>query len=521
MQKITRIKLKNFKRFRDFDISLGSTMNTLIGDNEAGKSTILQSIEMAASGSRHMVESIGVEALLNQDAVCEFMAGDVSVDQLPDVIVELYLDNDNDPDLVGACNSESMQLAGIRMLLHPNPDLRREIIDALDGGAGCFPYEFYIAKFTTFSGEPFSGYSRPLKVLMIDSSKISGDYANNDYIRTVYGTWVDPVARLSLRNEYRNQKNIFENNYLAVVNDRLPDYKLALKNNLKNNLETDLTLKKDGISIDSKGKGQQCFVKTEFALKRVADRDDITVILLEEPENHLSHLHMKNLIRRISDSDIDQIIISTHSSLITSRLGLENSILLSKRSDSPVKLESLNRDTANFFKKAPNHNILEFVLSDKVLLVEGDAEYILAESFFHSHLGRSLEEVGVHVISVGGTSFKRYLELAKLLNIKTAVIRDNDGNYQLNCVDRYESYVTDNIKIFADDDNDRFTFEVGLYRDNENICNSVFENPRRILSTLDYMLKNKTDSALALLEAHNNRIVVPNYMREAFEWISG
>ena len=34
------------------------------------------------------------------------------------------------------------------------------------------------------------------------------------------------------------------------------------------------------------------------------------------------------------------------------------------------------------FIKAPDNNILEFILSKKVILVEGDAEYILAEALF-------------------------------------------------------------------------------------------------------------------------------------------
>ncbi|WP_417760564.1 AAA family ATPase, partial [Shewanella sp.] len=37
--------------------------NIVVGDNEAGKSTILTAIELVLSGSRSKVESLGVEAL--------------------------------------------------------------------------------------------------------------------------------------------------------------------------------------------------------------------------------------------------------------------------------------------------------------------------------------------------------------------------------------------------------------------------------------------------------------------------
>lgn len=68
--------------------------------------------------------------------------------------------------------------------------------------------------------------------------------------------------------------------------------------------------------------------------------------------------------------------------MISSRLNLRNSILLNSNSNVPVHLKGIDEDTAKFFIKAPDNNILEFVLSKKVILVEGDAEFLLMESFF-------------------------------------------------------------------------------------------------------------------------------------------
>ncbi len=61
--------------------------------------------------------------------------------------------------------------------------------------------------------------------------------------------------------------------------------------------------------------------------------------------------------------------------------------------------------------------------------------------------GISPDEDGVHIISIDGTSFKRYLELAKILGIKVAAIRDNDSDFQTNCVANYENYTTESINI--------------------------------------------------------------------------
>jgi predicted ATP-dependent endonuclease of OLD family len=125
-----------------------------------------------------------------------------------------------------------------------------------------------------------------------------------------------------------------------------------------------LTIFEGNISIDNKGKGRQCIIKTELALSR--NDNDLEIVLLEEPENHLSHSNMKKLIQKISSSGNKQIFIATHSDLISTRLDLRKSILLNSRTTKPLKLSSLSDDTAKFFIKAPDNNILEFILSKKV-----------------------------------------------------------------------------------------------------------------------------------------------------------
>ncbi|GHT03893.1 hypothetical protein AGMMS5026_04680 [Endomicrobiia bacterium] len=69
-------------------------------------------------------------------------------------------------------------------------------------------------------------------------------------------------------------------------------------------------------------------------------------------------------------------------------------------------------------------------MSSKVILVEGDTEYILLEKFFELETGKKSNLSDMHIISVGGKRFKRYMEVARLLKIKTAVITDNDKDYQ-------------------------------------------------------------------------------------------
>lgn len=520
MQHIKKLKLSNFKRFREFEVEFTPETNTIIGDNEAGKSSILQAIEMVCNGSRNKVETIGIESLLNKESVAEFFTTDMYFENLPDIHVEIYLSDDSNPDIVGKHNSENIHTSGLHMICRPNEELAAEIKQVTDEGNNNFPFEYYIVKFITFSGEAYSGYRKFLKCLVIDSSQINSEYANKEYTKTIYHSTVDHVTRVRLKNEYRQHKTQFREDNLKAVNDSLGDYDFSVRSGSKFNLETDIALIQDKIPIDERGKGQQCFIKTEFALTRNNDGHAIDTLLLEEPENHLSHINMKKLISKISDSHQNQIIIATHNSLISTRLNLRNSILLSSSSDAPLLLKDLSKSTAKFFIKAPDNNILEFVLSPKVILVEGDAEYMLLDTLYSKGVGRTLEQDSVHVISVGGTSFKRYMELAKTLTNRVAVIRDNDEDYQSKCVDNYVDYIADNIQVFSEKDNKRYTFEVCIYQDNRAICDALFSGENIKKAPLEFMLDNKAESAFRLVDNHADELVIPAYIKQAMEWIN-
>lgn len=106
----------------------------------------------------------------------------------------------------------------------------------------------------------------------------------------------------------------------------------------------------------------------------------------------------------------------------------------------------------------------------------------------------------MHIISIGGTSLRGYPELARLLENRVAALRDNDRDYQQNCVDRFAEILSPDIRVLGDENPDRSTFEICLYQDNFAICEQAFGNRRRRLSVLDYMLANKAEAAFELLE---------------------
>lgn len=518
---VRKIHCLNFKGFRNRKIEgLNNGLNIFIGDNETGKSSILLAIDLVLGANAARIESIGLDKLLNLDAVHEFLAReDRSFQNLPIMEIDLYLNEQGRSELEGYQNIDDQNDYGIYLRCRPRDELQDQIVELISTENPAFPYEYYMVEIKGFGGETVSVYKKPLSYLMIDNTKISNDRASNSYIKGLFGANTTETERYQLKYGYRQAKDSFSRDKLSSLNNSLDDeIEFLIRNNSKANLETDITISHKGIDIENLGMGRQCFIRTEFALSK---KSNIDVILLEEPENHLSHTNMNKLISSIQEASQSQIFIATHSSLVCSRLDLRHAIFFGSQDQPPIKLDKLPTETAEFFMKAPNNAILEFVLSERSLLVEGDAEFMLMEEFHETITGKNLHESKLNVISIGGISFPRYLDIAKILGNKVAVITDNDKDPQSKCIERYSSYSPcNNIQIFFDGDIDRYTFEICIYLDNTSICNELFGAARRSLSVQQYMLNNKADAAFRLISAKSSALKVPEYIRNAIVWLS-
>ena len=518
MKYLSRTRLYNFKRFREYEFQFHPKFNVLIGDNETGKSTVLLAIDLLLTASRSRIESLGLETLFNRTAIQEFFTAGKQFKDLPILRAELYFNELDDPFFNGKNNTLDTEFDGIRLVCKPDDALGPEIRAVLDQAESNFPFEYYSYTFETFSGSYYSGTKKPLKWVNVDTSSNNGEYATREYTRSMYETNLKGHEKAKHTNEYRKVKNAFNTEILRELNERTGDFTFGVKNSSRTNLESDLTVYESGISIENKGKGKQCFIKASFALSKRGKGHDL--VLIEEPENHLSHVNMNRLIDNIVEASGKQVIVSTHNPLVASRLDLRNVFVLSKPAGRPATLSGVPEDVAKYFMKAPGSSLLEFILSAKTILVEGAAEYILMEAFFLKETGKHTSELGTQIISVNGTGFKNYIHIAKLIGSKVVVIRDNDGNYAENILENYKDLLGDTVGVFADEDVARSTFEICVYDDNKGLCDDLFKAGRRTLSVQNYMLGNKTESAFEILSKKYSEISVPKYIGAAFKWLN-
>lgn len=158
---ITKVKLHNYKKFRDYVLKPNPHISILIGDNEAGKSSIIEAIDLVASGNLRRVETLGIDRLINMDAVQEFNRGERVYTNLPKMIIELYLNDGCDARLNGKNNTDGVASDGIRLICEPNFDFQNEINEALKEQKDYFPYDYYSVRFSTFADDNYTGYKKP------------------------------------------------------------------------------------------------------------------------------------------------------------------------------------------------------------------------------------------------------------------------------------------------------------------------------------------------------------------------
>ncbi|MGM0172621.1 hypothetical protein IGJ39_002774 [Enterococcus sp. AZ140] len=526
---ITKLILKNFKNFRDEELTFGKQRNIFIGENGVGKSTLLQAISLTLSGSFSRIEKMGINNLFNSSITreyCNLPVLDRNINNLPVLLIEVFFDKTcdeikNNFELYGKVNFFNKDNFGIQLKISPNTeDYYGEIQQILKIENMIFPFEYYNVEFKTFSGKPFNSYKKYHKFDFdfVDTSLIDTNTELQKHINGIYEESINPSNRSKVNSKFRMTSETFihEMKTQGII-EEIGDYNISINNHTSDGFKEKITVVKNDIDIKNFGQGEKVLLSVENSYKKLNEKTKI--ILIEEPENHLSHINMLKLLKMIEKNNNNQLFIATHSDMIASRLELDKCLLITN--EGHMKLSKLTPSTVSFFKKTTHSNLLRFILSSKCILVEGNAEYILLNKFYSMVTNSEPLMDNVDIISVDGLSFKRYLEVAKILNKKTAVVTDNDKEFDQKIVHKYSDYNdTACIKVFADTNIDNFTFEVCIYNENQEWIKE--NNIAETSDILQWMLSNKAEAAfriLTILEENESDFKIPNYIKESILWI--
>ncbi|MDM5311612.1 ATP-dependent nuclease [Peribacillus frigoritolerans] len=163
------------------------------------------------------------------------------------------------------------------------------------------------------------------------------------------------------------------------------------------------------------------------------DPPALTLVLVEEPENHVSpHLlgNVINNLKSLGSRENSQILLTSHSPSIIKRVDPSKvrHLRINKESSSTIVREILlpsKEDEAFKYVKEAVKAYPELYFSSLVILGEGDSEEILLPKFL-SLLNGDLDASGVSVVPLGGRHVNHFWRLLHQLNIPFITLLDLD-----------------------------------------------------------------------------------------------
>ena len=525
---IKKIFIQNYKIFSRFELDLNDALNIIVGDNETGKSTILEAINLALTKrlNGRFIEFELTPYLFNQKCADEYVKslGEKKPTNPPEIIIELYLDDVPElASLRGTMNSKKEDCVGIKIEIVFDEDYKEEYENLIKKEVQLVPAEYYKVQWYSFANNSITLRSLPIRLSYIDATTIRLQSGADFYLQDIIKTELDAKERVELNVAYRKLKELFsKEESIKGINEKLVDKKGAITDkglsisidiSQKSNWETNLVPHLDDLPFQLVGKGEQNALKIMLALERKAS--DSNIILIEEPENHLSFSSMNMLVSKIRDKcEGKQIIVTTHSTYVINKLGLEHLILLND--NTTANLRNLPGDTPEYFKILSGYDTLRLVLAKRALLVEGPSDELVVQKAYHMKYKKLPIEDGVDVINVRGLSFPRFLDIAKELGKEVVVVTDNDGDYQANVDDKYKDYQSSNIRICRSDNNSAPTLEPQMVECNDlAVLNGIFGKSYKEKESLEkYMASCKTECALNIFETRE-LITFPKYIEDA------
>jgi AAA15 family ATPase/GTPase len=528
---ITQICIKNFKIFESLSLPLNDDLNIIVGNNEAGKSTILEAIALALTRriNGRAVEYEITPHLFNKACVAKYIA-EIAAGKNPappEIVIELFMkDVPELQRLRGNNNSQKMDCVGVKLIVVFDDEYADEYTKLLENRAQIktIPTEYYKVTWYSFANNAITPRSLEIAISNIDATTIRLQSGTDYFLQEIINGSLDAKEKVSLAIAYRKLKEQFSaeaaiagiNNKLTQKQGAITNKKLAIAidTSQKANWENTLVPHLDELPFQFIGKGEQSALKIMLALERQAK--DANIILIEEPENHLSFTSMNMLINKIREKCAGkQIIIVTHSAYVLNKLGIEKVIFLHETKHSMLK--NLPVDTQSYFKRLSGYDTLRLILARKVILVEGPSDELVIQKAFLVKNGKLPIEAGVDVINVRGLSFARFLDIAKELKNEVRVVTDNDGDYKNKVEKKYQPYAgIGTIKIFADKNGNLPTLEPQIVAVNDlkvlsKVLQAVFKTPDEASA---FMVANKTECALAIFET-KEKVVFPEYVQAA------
>lgn len=531
--KINKLVIKNYKLIRDIVIPLNSDINIFVGENDAGKSTILEALSILTTGKLNgyafekQLKANFFNSETRQEYITAISAGKTPAP--PTIIFESYFDGD--ADFKGSNNTLSEDTVGINItvkIAENNTPTYKKMLET--GDVKDIPVELYTVEYHYFSGAHVMFRYGPFRSVFIDTTRKEYSGIVDHFIADSITENLSAEQLRDLAIAYnRSRREFHDDETVKTLNDAVKSIihgrsvSLGLREDEVEAWKKQLSIVVDEIPFEHLGFGTQNTLKIELALRNAEEQAN--VVLMEEPENNLSFTNMTKLVDHVSASTGKQVFISTHSSYIANKLNLENVLLVSD--GNVTSYRTLPADTKKYFIKLPGYDTLRFALASKVILVEGPTDDLIIQRAYKDKYGTLPHEDGIDIIVVDSLAFKHYCDIALLMGKRIAVVTDNDGDIEKNIRVKYDGYYEKKELTFYFEENTNLnTIELSVLavncdhgQPNEEFKRMISSETRYSLKSrdydgiLDFMSHNKTEWAFRVFEAEKC-IQYPTYIQK-------
>lgn len=443
---LSELKMYNFRRFKSVDgapglsITFHKGLNALIGENDSGKTAVIDAIKLVLlTQSNEYIRPTDEDFYQSPEGdTCTEFKIDCTISGFTQEEAKNFIEY-----LVFKRNGDEVEYT---LELHYRAwkeghkiyqELRVGEVDdgiSIDGKARDLLKAVYLKPLRNAEREMSSGRSSRISQILLNHP-VFKNKQEHDLLSIIKGANGDIEEYFTSNDEGKQILQTIRTN-LRSFNDDGQDSNATIKTSniqLKAILES-LSLKAPEIN-PGLGELNLLFIAAELLLLKDDTDGGMKLALIEELE---AHLHPQAQLRLISylqneynENDV-QIIISTHSPILASKINLKNLILMKNGVgyDLAEGMTGLQKGDYLFLQRFLDSTKANLFFAKGVIMVEGDAENILIP-VLADILGYPLEKYGISVVNVGSTAFLRYSGImiradGSSIGIPVSVITDCD-----------------------------------------------------------------------------------------------